>query len=199
MSAFPENEPSLCIPRVFPNLSWSFIKDKIEGEGWGTVERVDIVKKENSKGEAFNRVFIHFKKWNDDENTTKIRNLFLEDSDGVKLVYEKNWFWIIRKSNVPRPTFVKKNTINTTIQSDSQWKKTTTKNTSTIKPSIHDSKTLKKMGKTIDFLATEAINKNKQIEQLSTTIAQLKLALETLQSTNGTSTPTYCPSPPATD
>ena len=207
MSAFPMNEPSLCIPRVFPNLTWKYIKDVIEGQGWGEVERVDVVKKENDKGEKFNRVFIHFKKWNEDEETMKVRNELIGETKGVKLVYDEPWFWIIRKSNVPRPTktvVVKKDSTDEEepIKSKVTVAKPTKKSYSqVVKPTT--SSTDDKLAKTIKFMTKKAKQDQEQIKLLIDTVNELKTQVQGIiksKDVERCSSPAYCPSsPPATD
>ena len=57
--AFEPNRtnPSICVPRVFPNITWKRVKEVFEELGLGEVERVDMVNKTNDKGEKFKRVF----------------------------------------------------------------------------------------------------------------------------------------------
>lgn len=104
----PVTEPSLCIPRVFPNLTKEFVKDIIENyERLGEVERVDMVNKENAKGEKFKRVFVHFKMWNmDDEYVTERRDTALR-GEMFEIVYDEPWFWKVGRSHAEKPIFDK--------------------------------------------------------------------------------------------
>ena len=101
--------PSICIPRVFPNIDWKRVKNVFEELGMGEVERVDMVNKVNDKGQKFKRVFVHFKKWNDDPTTRQVKSKLLS-GDSVKVVYDDPWFWKVFLSHVPKPTFEKKKT-----------------------------------------------------------------------------------------
>lgn len=95
--------PSICIPRVFSNITWKQVKDVFEELKLGRIDRVDMIKKENEKGEKFQRVFVHFKFWNNrDDNAMKVRSKLL-NGDEVKIVYDDPWFWKISKSKVARP------------------------------------------------------------------------------------------------
>jgi hypothetical protein len=98
----PISYPSLCIPRVFSNITWKRVKDAIEDAGWGNVERVDMVRKTNDKGEKFQRVFIHFKEWS--SASSELRQ-GLVDGNTVELSYEdgKPWYWKITASRIARP------------------------------------------------------------------------------------------------
>ena len=101
--------PSICIPRVFPNIDWKRVKNVFEELGMGEVERVDMINKVNEKGQKFKRVFVHFKKWNDDPTTRQVKSKLLS-GDSVKVVYDDPWFWKVFLSHVPKPTFEKKKT-----------------------------------------------------------------------------------------
>ena len=101
--------PSICIPRVFPNIDWKRVKNVFEELGMGEVERVDMVNKVNDKGQKFKRVFVHFKKWHDDPTTRQVKSKLLS-GDSVKVVYDDPWFWKVFISHVPKPQFEKKKT-----------------------------------------------------------------------------------------
>lgn len=95
--------PSICIPRVFSNITWKKVKDVFEELKLGRIDRVDMVKKENEKGEKYQRVFVHFKFWNNrNEKAQQVRSKLL-NGDEVKIVYDDPWFWKISKSKVSRP------------------------------------------------------------------------------------------------
>jgi hypothetical protein len=98
--------PSLCIPRVFSNITWKRVKAVLEKDNWGKIAKVDMVKKTNAKGETFNRVFIHFEKWSNTEEATKIRE-HLNKGSSVQVYYEnddtKPWYWKVSKSKIARP------------------------------------------------------------------------------------------------
>ena len=84
--------PSICIPRVFPNIDEKRIR-KIFGElQLGTIERIDIVNKKTEKGENYNRVFIHFNSWYNNANANQVRTRLLEGKE-IKIIYDDPWFW----------------------------------------------------------------------------------------------------------
>lgn len=110
MSAFKfasKSEPSVCIPRVFNNITWKRVKECFEDANLGVVERVDMVKKTNEKGEEFKRVFVHMREWSDHPDATELRTKLMSGFE-VKMVYDEPWFWKLLKSNVPKPVFEKK-------------------------------------------------------------------------------------------
>ena len=57
---------SICIPRVFQNITSNQITQVFEGLGLGKIQRIDLVPFANSKGEHLNRAFVYIQ-WNDSE------------------------------------------------------------------------------------------------------------------------------------
>ena len=102
----PANVPVLCIPRVYPNISEARIRRIFDELDMGVLERIDIVPKGNvvsskhnanpgsDKGDKFNRVFVHFRRWNDSENANIARERLLNGKE-IKLIYDEPWFWKI--------------------------------------------------------------------------------------------------------
>ena len=103
LAAIPKNVPSLCIPRVFPNITSERVKAVFEQLGIGRVERVDVVVRTGEKGEILKRVFVHLE-WNESENAAKARQRLLCGND-IKVIYDEPWFWKIsanRSTREPR-------------------------------------------------------------------------------------------------
>ena len=92
----PKNIPSLCIPRVFPNISESRIRKTFEDIFIGRIEKIDIIKKEK-----FNCVFVHLS-WNNTSDALYVRNQVMTGKD-VKVVYDKQWFWMVSASRNQTP------------------------------------------------------------------------------------------------
>ena len=95
----PVNVPVLCIPRVYPNISESRIRKIFDDLGMGELERIDIVSKTSLKpganpGDKFNRVFVHFSRWNNSENANTARERLLNGKE-IKIIYDDPWFWKI--------------------------------------------------------------------------------------------------------
>ena len=89
---------SLCIPRVFKNISEKRIRAIFYSLKLGFVERVDMVAKSGKDGKEFWRVFVHFSQWNDRNPTATQFKAKLERGEQVKVVYDQPWFWMISKS-----------------------------------------------------------------------------------------------------
>ena len=94
---------SLCIPRVFKNISEKRIRAIFYSLKLGFVERVDMVAKTSRKGDEFWRVFIHFSNWNEGNSTAVQMREKLDAGEKIKIVYDDPWFWLISKSSAPRP------------------------------------------------------------------------------------------------
>ena len=116
LSLLPSNIPSLCIPRVYKNISQEKILRIVEALDLGTVDHIDIVPIKNagvgtdrriSSGSSgatgsaasmdaskFNRVFIHMN-WNSSGDANKVRERLLSDKE-VKIIYDEPWFWKVR-------------------------------------------------------------------------------------------------------
>ncbi len=90
----PVNVPILCIPRVYSNISEGRIRKIFDDLDMGTLERIDIVSKSSEKGEKFNRVFVHFRCWNNSDNANTARERLLNGKE-IKIIYDDPWFWKI--------------------------------------------------------------------------------------------------------
>jgi len=96
----PANVPSICIPRVFPNIDEKIIRGIFDSLNMGDIARVDIVRRKNEKGDNFNRVFIHWKQWNNSENANKSRERLLNGKE-IKIIYNDPWFWKVSAYREP--------------------------------------------------------------------------------------------------
>ena len=98
LNLLAESQPSICIPRVFINITEKKIRQVFDELSLGKISRIDIVKeRKNEKGEVFNRVYIHFEKWfwNEDAQTAR-RKLILGKE--IKIIYDNPWFWKVSAS-----------------------------------------------------------------------------------------------------
>jgi hypothetical protein len=107
LAAIPFNVPSLCIPRVFANISKERVDAVFRKLDIGKVERIDMIERTDDKGQTWKRVFVHLQ-WNDSELARSARARLLCGND-VKVVYEDPWFWKVsanrstREQTSPRP------------------------------------------------------------------------------------------------
>ena len=85
-------QPSLCIPRIFENVTQQYIQNIFEQLNLGKINRVDIINRKTEKGQQYKRVFIHFHKWNTNDDSINARHRLLSGKD-IKIVYDNPWFW----------------------------------------------------------------------------------------------------------
>lgn len=81
---------SLFIPRVFPNITADDIKNCIQNFGLGQVERIDLV----SKGE-YNAAYVHFISWNNNSFTSGFQYRAADPQQRCIITYDGPWYWIV--------------------------------------------------------------------------------------------------------
>ena len=99
------SEPSICIPRMFKSTTRRDIFNVVERLELGAVDRIDMVAKVNTRGESYNKVFIHFKAWNKRNPVAQATRDKLLKGEDIKIVYREPWFWKCTASRVEKPTF----------------------------------------------------------------------------------------------
>ena len=92
-----ESQPSLCIPRVFNNITETRIRQVFDDLGLGKISRVDVKERKNEKGESFKRVYVHFDKWFWNEDAQAARRKLVSGKE-IKIVYDNPWFWKVSAS-----------------------------------------------------------------------------------------------------
>ena len=92
---------SLCIPRVVLNINEKQIRNIFDELNMGIIERIDIVNKTTTKGEKFNRVFIHFACWFETENANAALDRLMNGKE-IKIMYDDPWFWKASASYVKK-------------------------------------------------------------------------------------------------
>lgn len=103
MTTYENNTPiSLCIPRVNININESHVRNTFDELKIGIIDRIDIVKKTTGRGEKFNRVFIHFKKWLNNENANKAYEILMNGKE-IKIMYDDPWFWKVSEYRQKKP------------------------------------------------------------------------------------------------
>ena len=87
-----DNQPSLCIPRVFGNIEEPRIRHIFDELKLGKIHHIDVIERKNEKGELFKRVFVHFDKWFTNEDAVTARKRLISGKD-IKIIYDNPWFW----------------------------------------------------------------------------------------------------------
>lgn len=83
---------SLFIPHIFPNFDQKYITNAFAKIG--DVKEVDFIAKKDRDGKLFNAVYIHFNKWYQDSNTTKILD-YINKYGSAKFYHHETWYWIV--------------------------------------------------------------------------------------------------------
>jgi hypothetical protein len=91
---------SICIPRVFPNISSNQIAHVFESLGLGRIERIDLIPFINSKNEHLNRAFVYIQ-WNDTEAAKHLHEKIHDPDETAKIVYQDPWFWMLLPNKNP--------------------------------------------------------------------------------------------------
>jgi hypothetical protein len=92
--------PTLCIPRLFNNVTEEIIRITMNNLRLGVIHKIMIINKKNKYGDNFKIAFIHFKKWNTDERTNNIRENLIKGKE-VKIIYDDPWFWKVSAYKAP--------------------------------------------------------------------------------------------------
>ena len=109
-TTFPTNTKatSLCIPRVFKNITQERIARcfalalGVEERNPEFIDRIDMVARADKNGQEFWRVFIHL---NEFPNTPEGREVEkrISNGDTVTIVYDDPWYWKVSMSRIARP------------------------------------------------------------------------------------------------
>jgi len=94
MTLLPASVPSLCIPRVFQNITKERVAYVFKSLDLGEIDHIDMVPRTSENGDKFQRVFIHFKKWSTTDEAVRARERVLGGKE-IKVIYDDPWFWKI--------------------------------------------------------------------------------------------------------
>lgn len=94
MTLLPVSVPSLCIPRVFQNITKERVAFVFKSLDLGEIDHIDMVPRTSENGDKFQRVFIHFKKWSTTDEAARARERVLGGKE-IKVIYDDPWFWKI--------------------------------------------------------------------------------------------------------
>jgi len=94
MTLLPASVPSLCIPRVFQNITKERVAYVFKSLDLGEIDHIDMVPRTSENGDKFQRVFIHFKQWSTSDEAVRARGRVLGGKE-IKVIYDDPWFWKI--------------------------------------------------------------------------------------------------------
>ena len=92
MTLLPPSTPSLCIPRVFQNITKERVSFVLKALNLGEIDHIDMIPRTSESGDKFQRVFIHFKKWGASPEAIRARERVLSGKE-IKIIYDEPWFW----------------------------------------------------------------------------------------------------------
>jgi len=95
-----DSQPSLCIPRVFNNITEERIRKVFADLDIGKISRIDIIERKGEKGDSFKRVYVHFEKWFCNADAQTARTKLLSGKE-IKIVYDNPWFWKVSANRMP--------------------------------------------------------------------------------------------------
>ena len=93
------HEPSLCIPRVFPNITEKRIRAVFREIGIPDIHHIDFVKISDSNGKPFHRIFIHFSQWPLLPQFLDLRRSLIlnagrkNQQSFFTILYDDPWYW----------------------------------------------------------------------------------------------------------
>ena len=90
-------QPSICIPRVFDNITEARIRKTFDALKIAVIAKVDIVERTGKDGIKIKRVYVHFSSWNNSSDAIKAREILISGKD-LKIVYDDPWFWKVSAS-----------------------------------------------------------------------------------------------------
>jgi hypothetical protein len=100
---------SLCIPRVFNNISYKRIFTVFKNLQWGYLERVDTIRVQpkDAKKKPYKRAYIHFTpgRFNKRNPEAMAALEHMIAGNNVQLEYEegKQWYWLVSLSHARKP------------------------------------------------------------------------------------------------
>jgi len=115
----PVSMPSLCIPRVFTNITEDRIRKIFQELKLGVISRIDIVPKQSEKNpnETVNRVFVHFVQWHQTDEATQVREKLLNNVE-IQVTYDDKWYWKVSMCRPRQPQVVPTKKYKPTINLD---------------------------------------------------------------------------------
>lgn len=103
-SAIAVNAPSICIPRVFSNISDETIQKTFDALCLGEIAQI---KRIPTKEDKFKSIRITFKQWYSNPNAIISRERLLQGKE-IKVIYDEPWFWKVYAYKQPSKNKEKK-------------------------------------------------------------------------------------------
>lgn len=104
LACYPSYHPSICIPRVFANISEQHIREVVHSLNFGAIEQIDIVQTKQGK-ENHQRVFIHFHHWFYNEESSDVRTKLIRGEE-IHVPYDGKRFWKLSANKASRSSII---------------------------------------------------------------------------------------------
>jgi hypothetical protein len=102
MSSINQNL-SLFIPHMFPNITEDRIASIFNTYSIGIVSRVDFVGKTDKNGKLYNAAYIHFDAWFNNSAVANFQERVLNPDKEARIVYDDPWYWIVLENTAAAP------------------------------------------------------------------------------------------------
>jgi hypothetical protein len=116
LASYPSYHPSICIPRVFANISEQHIREVIHSLNFGAIEQIDIVQTKQGK-ENHQRVFIHFHHWFYNEESSDVRMKLIRGEE-IHVPYDGKRFWKLSANKASRGSNILSNNSNSSLHKE---------------------------------------------------------------------------------
>ena len=84
---------SLFVPHVFPNFTQKYVASAFAEVG--DVDRVDFVARQDREGKLYNAVYVHFKKWHNNNFAIKTQNDIATNGNTKIYHDDSEYYWIV--------------------------------------------------------------------------------------------------------
>lgn len=97
---------SLFVPYMFPNITQTRIAGIFSSLGLGAVHHVDFVPKTDKNGKKYNSAYIHFDSWCESSTVQNFQERVTNPEKEARVVYDEPWYWIVLENTAiktPKP------------------------------------------------------------------------------------------------
>ena len=86
---------SLFIPYMFPNITEARVAGVFGALLLGEVHHVDFISKTDKNGKKYNSGYVHFERWHESDTVANFQERVTNSDKDAKLVYDEPWYWIV--------------------------------------------------------------------------------------------------------
>lgn len=82
----------ICVPKIDNCYSKNFIYQTFNSFNFGRIKKIDVIHLDK-----YQRAFIHYITWNNDERSKWVKNI-LDEGQDFKIIHDSPWYWKCSKS-----------------------------------------------------------------------------------------------------